>query len=702
MVTCSDDGRGLDSGAAPRARRGPRSATGRRRRRGDASAARRRPVDEPRRDEVAGRGVGLDVVREVAEQLNGEVAIHSVPDEGTRLVLVVPVSLSSLPRAGGRGPRDPGPGPARRRPAGGPARAVRRVAGRERRAGPDRRRRAALRPRCRRCCSPARPSRRPASTAVVIDAGGRMRRRSASTGSTRSPPSCCGACPPGCDVAPVVGGVVLGEDGRPRLVLLPRRWSTPPAGRPAAPPAPSRRRCRSWWSTTRSPPGCSSRASSSRPATRSTSPSPARRPPAGPRAAVRAVPGRRRDARAWTASSSSSRPAPTRLCATSRRSSSPPATRPRTGRAAQEVGARGYIVKSEFDQQALLRSHPRSWWADADDPRARGRRGLADGARGTWSRCCPTAPGDRGRRRGRATASRPIELCEQLRPDVITMDMMLPVMTGLAATEYIMAHCPTPILVVSASVNRGELFRTYDALAAGAVDVLEKPLGDEPRRRLGAAASSPRCGWSPGSGSSPTRGPGSPALDGGARPRPAPVRERGTRRGGRDRRVDRRPGAVVDVLRELPGGLRACRSCSSSTSASRSRRRSPTGSTSQTALRVRYAVDGEPLPDAGGSLMAPPGPPPGSSRRTAAPHDGPGAPLLPPVGRRAVRVARRASSAPRPSAACSPAWAATARPGCSRSAAPAAHHRPGRGELGGLRHAARGRRCSAPPTQSCR
>ncbi len=73
---------------------------------------------------------------------------------------------------------------------------------------------------------------------------------------------------------------------------------------------------------------------------------------------------------------------------------------------------------------------------------------------------------------------RAIELCHQLRPDVITLDMMLPVMSGLAATEYIMAHCPTPILVVSASTNRGELFKTYEALAAGAVDVLDKPTGD--------------------------------------------------------------------------------------------------------------------------------------------------------------------------------------------------------------------------------
>lgn len=74
---------------------------------------------------------------------------------------------------------------------------------------------------------------------------------------------------------------------------------------------------------------------------------------------------------------------------------------------------------------------------------------------------------------------RAIELCRALKPDVVTLDMMLPVMSGLAATEYIMAHCPTPILIVSASTNRGELFKTYDALAAGAVDALDKPMGGE-------------------------------------------------------------------------------------------------------------------------------------------------------------------------------------------------------------------------------
>lgn len=73
---------------------------------------------------------------------------------------------------------------------------------------------------------------------------------------------------------------------------------------------------------------------------------------------------------------------------------------------------------------------------------------------------------------------RAIELCEALRPDVVTLDMMLPVMNGLTATEYIMAYCPTPIVIVSSSTNRGDLYKTYDALAAGAAEAFEKPGGN--------------------------------------------------------------------------------------------------------------------------------------------------------------------------------------------------------------------------------
>jgi two-component system chemotaxis response regulator CheB len=73
-----------------------------------------------------------------------------------------------------------------------------------------------------------------------------------------------------------------------------------------------------------------------------------------------------------------------------------------------------------------------------------------------------------------------IELTARLRPDVLTLDIVMPDMTGLGATEHIMAHTPTPILIVSSSFNRGELFDTYAALAAGAVDVLDKSAAGDP------------------------------------------------------------------------------------------------------------------------------------------------------------------------------------------------------------------------------
>ncbi|WP_437819989.1 chemotaxis-specific protein-glutamate methyltransferase CheB [Sorangium sp. So ce1078] len=72
-----------------------------------------------------------------------------------------------------------------------------------------------------------------------------------------------------------------------------------------------------------------------------------------------------------------------------------------------------------------------------------------------------------------------IALCEQLRPDVITLDMMMPKASGVAVTEHVMAYCPTPILIVSASLERGEALGTFDALAAGAVDVLDKPAASD-------------------------------------------------------------------------------------------------------------------------------------------------------------------------------------------------------------------------------
>jgi two-component system chemotaxis response regulator CheB len=154
---------------------------------------------------------------------------------------------------------------------------------------------------------------------------------------------------------------------------------------------------------------------------------------------------------------------------------------------------------------------------------------------------------------------RAIELCLQMRPDLITMDMMLPVMSGLSATEYIMAHCPTPILVVSASINRGELFKIYEALAAGAVDVLEKPTGLEPdgaweRRFLAMVKlvakirviSHPRARLALLAAQRPSSVP--PALEHNLPKTECAVVAIGASTGG--------PGAVLDVLRGLPDHFR--------------------------------------------------------------------------------------------------------------------------------------------------
>lgn len=74
-----------------------------------------------------------------------------------------------------------------------------------------------------------------------------------------------------------------------------------------------------------------------------------------------------------------------------------------------------------------------------------------------------------------------VRLCESLRPDVMTLDMvLLGEKNGVAVTERVMAYCPTPILIVSSSFNRGDVVRTIEALAAGAVEVIEKPSGREP------------------------------------------------------------------------------------------------------------------------------------------------------------------------------------------------------------------------------
>jgi two-component system chemotaxis response regulator CheB len=73
------------------------------------------------------------------------------------------------------------------------------------------------------------------------------------------------------------------------------------------------------------------------------------------------------------------------------------------------------------------------------------------------------------------TGKEAVELTARLKPDVVTMDLMMPGMDGMEATERIMARNPTPILFLSAFIGPDGAYSRSDALAAGALDVVEKP-----------------------------------------------------------------------------------------------------------------------------------------------------------------------------------------------------------------------------------
>lgn len=70
-----------------------------------------------------------------------------------------------------------------------------------------------------------------------------------------------------------------------------------------------------------------------------------------------------------------------------------------------------------------------------------------------------------------------LEKIEKLKPDVVTMDVEMPVMDGITAVRRIMALRPMPILMFSSLTTSGAQ-ATLDALDAGALDFLPKKFDD--------------------------------------------------------------------------------------------------------------------------------------------------------------------------------------------------------------------------------
>lgn len=70
-----------------------------------------------------------------------------------------------------------------------------------------------------------------------------------------------------------------------------------------------------------------------------------------------------------------------------------------------------------------------------------------------------------------------VQAVRDKRPDVVTMDINMPVMNGFEATRLIMEATPTPIVIVSASWDPKEVEKTFQAMEAGAVAAVKKPVG---------------------------------------------------------------------------------------------------------------------------------------------------------------------------------------------------------------------------------
>lgn len=68
-----------------------------------------------------------------------------------------------------------------------------------------------------------------------------------------------------------------------------------------------------------------------------------------------------------------------------------------------------------------------------------------------------------------------LEKIKELSPDVITLDVDMPIMDGIRTVRHIMLECPVPVVMLSSLFSNGTI--TFDALRLGVVDFLPKPSG---------------------------------------------------------------------------------------------------------------------------------------------------------------------------------------------------------------------------------
>ena len=81
-----------------------------------------------------------------------------------------------------------------------------------------------------------------------------------------------------------------------------------------------------------------------------------------------------------------------------------------------------------------------------------------------------------------------VEKCAAYTPDLILMDLIMPVMDGVEATRQIMNRSPCPILVVTATMD-GNTAKVFEAMGFGALDATNIPvMGNDPAAQQGIDA----------------------------------------------------------------------------------------------------------------------------------------------------------------------------------------------------------------------
>jgi len=133
----------------------------------------------------------------------------------------------------------------------------------------------------------------------------------------------------------------------------------------------------------------------------------------------------------------------------------------------------------------------------------------------------------------------------QDRPDLILMDLLMPVMDGVEATRRIMAEAPCSILVVTGSVGH-QAALVYEAMGHGALDAVNLPVLTAPPEQAGAELLRKIAVLDRLRGG--TSGRSAPAATGGFRPG-LPMIAIGSSTGG--------PKTLVEVLKPLPHTLPA-------------------------------------------------------------------------------------------------------------------------------------------------